>query len=237
MSAAHAVLSDRVLRTQYDVECRETSRSRDKPKACPTGQQPMGWMRVLRKGRWSWLPVYVNRGNEIEVVRDPIEKAKVTLLSRVGVESRWGGLHGPHARKFLPLDFGEWDMRSGLEEVPNPPIPSTPATSHTPSPHLPDQPDKSWQQSFPILPKRNRVPPLSTPSFFPSFASMPPFTPVPPPNPWNQCIHCCGYDPQELSSQDPSPLPRKVLVCLNCEALHKILWSTPFHRTTAQCVH
>ena len=66
-----------------------------------------------------------------------------------------------------------------------------------------------------------------------SFPLLPPFTPVPPPNPWNQCIHCCGNDPQELSSQDPSPLPRKVLVCLKCEALHKILWSTPFHRTTA----
>ena len=38
-----------------------------KPKDCPIGQQPMGWMRVLRQGAWSWLSVYVTRSKEIEM--------------------------------------------------------------------------------------------------------------------------------------------------------------------------
>ena len=69
VSAAHTVLSDRVLRNQYDVELREREMSlaRDEPKDCPIGQQPMGWMRVLRQGAWSWLLVYVTRSKEIEM--------------------------------------------------------------------------------------------------------------------------------------------------------------------------
>ena len=52
----------------------------------------MGWMRVLWQGAWSWLPVYVTRSKEIELVRDPLKNAKATL--EVATQSRDYVQHG-----------------------------------------------------------------------------------------------------------------------------------------------
>ena len=52
----------------------------------------MGWMRVLWQGAWSWLPVYVTRSKEIELVRDPLKNAKATL--EVTTQSRDYVQHG-----------------------------------------------------------------------------------------------------------------------------------------------
>ena len=98
-------------------------------------------------------------------------------------------------------------------------------SSPSPSPHLTDQPDQSWQQSL----KRNRVPPLSSfsPSLLPLPQFLPPFTPVHPAQQWNQCIHCLENDPKNFSSQDPSRLPRQLLLCCKCEMLHQHVWTPP----------
>ena len=108
VSAAYYTLSDPIRRKE-DVPATHPS--------CPEGTEPIRFMRVPSDGGWPLLSVFVEKSKTIVLVVDPILTAKKAMFARETLEymeqaRQWGGLHGPHARKFIPLGYGDWERRS-----------------------------------------------------------------------------------------------------------------------------
>ena len=202
MSAAYYTLSDPTRRKEYDERAEENAPV-TRPE-CPEGKEPMGFMRVPGDGGWTWLPVFVERPKTLVLVVDPILSAIMAMFARERVENmerarEWGGLHGPHTRKFIPLGYGDWERRSGL--LPLPPSPSR---------NLPDQ---LWSNLPPFF-----TPPFPPPPFPPPTSSSPtdildkerarPSSPRPPsPHPlYEEILSEENWDEeQELEDTNPTP--------------------------------